>query len=134
MGDLNLCKIILEAKQAGVDAVKLQKRDNKILFTKDQYNKIYNSENSFGKTYGSIEIIWNLTKVSFLISKISPKLGMVFATPFDIPSAIFFNDKVNIPLFKISSSDIENKPLIDTVLSFDKPFIVSTGFLIETFK
>ena len=47
---------------------------------------------------------------------------------FDIPSAIFLNDKVNIPLFKISSSDIENKPLIDTVLSFDKPFIVSTGF------
>ena len=29
---------------------------------------------------------------------------------------------------KYPPSDIENKPLIDTVLSFDKPFIVSTGF------
>ena len=131
MGDLNLCKkIILEAKQAGVDAVKLQKRDNKILFTKDQYNKIYNSENSFGKTYGEHRDNLEFNKSQFLnLKNFTEKLGMVFfATPFDIPSAIFLNDKVNIPLFKISSSDIENKPLIDTVLSFDKPFIVSTGF------
>ena len=35
---------------------------------------------------------------------------------------------MDIPLFKISSSDVENKPLIDTVLNFKKPIIVSTGF------
>ena len=76
-------KIILEAKQAGVDAVKLQKRDNKILFTKDQYNKIYNSENSFGKTYGEHRDNLEFNKSQFLNLKISPKsLGWFFCNTF----------------------------------------------------
>src|SRR6185295_16539311 len=40
------------AKMAGVQAVKLQKRDNKSLYTKAAYDKPYENENSFGKTYG----------------------------------------------------------------------------------
>ena len=130
-GDLGLCKkIIKEANEAGVDAVKLQKRNNKILFTKSQYEKIYNSENSFGKTYGEHREKLEFNKSQFLeIKKFTEGLGMIFfATPFDIPSAHFLNDDVDIPLFKISSSDVENKPLIDTVLNFKKPIIVSTGF------
>ena len=44
--------LIRAAKMAGVQAVKLQKRDNKTLFTKAAYDKPYENENSFGKTYG----------------------------------------------------------------------------------
>src|SRR5438128_1469836 len=40
------------AKMSGVQAVKLQKRDNKSLFTKAAYDKPYENENSFGRTYG----------------------------------------------------------------------------------
>ena len=41
------------AKQCGVDAVKLQKRDNRRLFTRALYDSPYDNENSFGPTYGA---------------------------------------------------------------------------------
>ena len=37
---------------AGADAVKLQKRDNRTLYTRAAYDKPYDNENSFGATYG----------------------------------------------------------------------------------
>jgi hypothetical protein len=41
-----------EAKLAGANAVKLQKRDNRGLFTRAAFDKPYDNENSFGSTYG----------------------------------------------------------------------------------
>ena len=53
-GDLNTArKLFLAAKEAGVNAVKLQKRDNKSLFTRAMYDRPYDNENSFGPTYGA---------------------------------------------------------------------------------
>ena len=52
-GDLNLCKLMFKkAADAGCDCVKLQKRNNKSLFTEFEFNKTYNSSHSFGETYG----------------------------------------------------------------------------------
>ena len=52
-GDLQKAKEMFHAaKECGVDAVKLQKRDNKSLLTKAAYDKPYDNENSFGATYG----------------------------------------------------------------------------------
>ena len=52
-GNLKLAlKMIAAAAASGVNAVKLQKRNNKILYTKKFFNTIYNSENSYGRTYG----------------------------------------------------------------------------------
>jgi len=47
------------------------------------------------------------------------------STPFDFESAIFLNDLMSV--FKISSSDITNKPFIDHICKFGKPIILSTG-------
>src|SRR5690606_17298163 len=53
-GDLQKAKDLFKAaKECGVDAVKLQKRDNKSLLTKAAYDKPYENENSFGATYGA---------------------------------------------------------------------------------
>ena len=41
-----------EARRCGASAVKLQKRDNRSLYTADFFNKPYENENSFGPTYG----------------------------------------------------------------------------------
>ena len=41
-----------EAKACGVSAVKLQKRDNRSLFTQAAFDRPYENENSFGATYG----------------------------------------------------------------------------------
>ena len=52
-GDLQKAKEMFKAaKDCGVNAVKLQKRDNKSLLTRAAYNKPYENENSFGATYG----------------------------------------------------------------------------------
>ena len=40
------------AKECGADAVKLQKRDNRRLYTRAGYDKPYENENSYGATYG----------------------------------------------------------------------------------
>ena len=37
----------------GADAIKFQTRDNKTLFSKSAYEKNYDSENAFAKTYGA---------------------------------------------------------------------------------
>ena len=47
------------------------------------------------------------------------------STPFDIESADFLNEIMNY--FKISSSDITNKPFIQHISKFNKPIILSTG-------
>ena len=46
-------ELIRAAKDAGVDAVKLQKRDNRRLYTRTLYESAYDNENSFGLTYGA---------------------------------------------------------------------------------
>ena len=54
MGQLNLAKLMInQAKLAGADYVKFQKRDNKTLLSDKQYRgKHPVPHNSFGKTYG----------------------------------------------------------------------------------
>ena len=47
------------------------------------------------------------------------------STPFDFESAKFLNDLMDV--FKISSSDITNKPFIELIADFQKPIILSTG-------
>src|SRR3989337_1559622 len=53
-GDLSKAKEMFHvAKECGVDAVKLQKRDNRALYTRAMFDKPYDNENSFGDTYGA---------------------------------------------------------------------------------
>ena len=47
------------------------------------------------------------------------------STPFDVESASFLNEMMDV--FKISSSDITNKPFIEYMCSFGKPILLSTG-------
>ena len=52
-GDIKLAKKYVNIfSKAGADIIKFQSRHNRNLFDMQAYNQIYNSENSFGKTYG----------------------------------------------------------------------------------
>src|SRR5262249_55755761 len=46
-------ELIHSAKHCGVDAVKFQKRENRVLFARAFYDSPYDNENSFGPTYGA---------------------------------------------------------------------------------
>src|SRR5256885_3172996 len=52
-GDIEQAKRLIEsAKECGVNAVKLQKRFNRKLYTREFYDQPYDNELSFGRTYG----------------------------------------------------------------------------------
>src|SRR5713101_4678012 len=52
-GDLEKAKqLIAAAKDCGANAVKLQKRANRTLYTREFYEQPYENELSFGRTYG----------------------------------------------------------------------------------
>ena len=52
-GSVEQCKKMFRiAKECGAHAVKLQKRNNKAIFTEAAYNQVYDNRNSYGDTYG----------------------------------------------------------------------------------
>jgi sialic acid synthase len=121
-------KLFLAAKTAGANAVKLQKRDNKSLYTKKFYNQIYDNPNSYGETYGKhrevLEFDFDQYKELQNYAK-SIKIDF-FATPFDINSVNFLK-KLNMPAYKLASADLTNSPLQEAVAKLSKPIFLSTG-------
>jgi len=128
-GELAKARELFEAaKMAGVDAVKLQKRDNRSLFTRAFYDKPYENENSYGKTYGEHREFLEFGKAEYQeLQTLARELELdFFATAFDQPSADFLQE-LDIPLYKIASADLNNTPLLKHVAGFGKPMIISTG-------
>jgi sialic acid synthase len=121
-------ELFLLAHQAGVDAVKLQKRDNRRLFTRELFDSPYDNENSFGATYGEHREALELDKGAYIeLQACARELGLVFfATAFDEASADLL-EELDLPAYKIASGDLCNTPLLRHVASFGKPLIVSTG-------
>ena len=121
-------ELFVLAKQAGVDAVKLQKRDNRRLFTRELYESPYDNENSFGATYGEHREALELDRAAYAeLQACARELGLVFfATAFDEASADLL-EELDLPAYKIASGDLRNAPLLRHVASFGKPLIVSTG-------
>lgn len=121
-------KLFEHAKRCGADAVKLQKRDNVSLYTKEFYNSPYINPNSYGPTYGKHrEYLEFGFKEYKKLKKFAKKLGIIFfATPFDFQS-IKFLKKLNMPLYKIASGDLTNIPLQIEIAKTKKPIILSTG-------
>lgn len=116
------------AKECGANAVKLQKRDNKSLYTKAMYDSVYDNENSFGPTYGEHREALEFGREQYLeLQCLAKELGItLFATAFDFKSADFLAE-LDMPAYKIASADVKNTPLLKHVAKIGKPMIVSTG-------
>ena len=134
-------KLIKTAKINGADAVKLQTYTPDTMTIKSN-KKYFKIKNGLWKGYG----LWDLYnkahtplswhKELFLYAK---KLGItIFSTPFD-ETAVTFLEKLNCPIYKISSFEMTDLPLIKRVALTKKPMIISTGLsslkeIEETFK
>lgn len=128
-GDVNKAKELFKAAaECGVDAVKLQKRDNRSLYTKDLYNTPYINDNSFGDTYGEHREALEFDRAEYQeLQEYAKSLGVsMFATAFDIASADFLAD-LDMPAYKIASGDLKNVPLLRHVAKIGKPMVLSTG-------
>ena len=128
-GDVDKAKeMFRQAKDCGAKAVKLQKRDNRSLFTSQMYDKPYDNENSFGATYGAHREALEFGRDEYVeLQSYAREIGItMFATAFDMKSADFLAE-LEMPAYKIASGDLKSIPLLRHVASFGKPMIVSTG-------
>jgi N-acetylneuraminate synthase/sialic acid synthase len=129
-GSLEKCKEMFRvAKETcGAHAVKLQKRDNRSLFTRAMYESQYNSENAFADTYGEHREHLEFGRDEYVeLIAYAKEVGITFfSTAFDIPSADFLAE-LDMPAYKLASGDLTNTPLLKHVASLGKPMFVSTG-------
>jgi N-acetylneuraminate synthase/sialic acid synthase len=128
-GDVEKAKALIHAaRECGVDAVKFQKRDNRVLFTRAFYDSPYDNENSFGATYGEHREALELPRSDwFELSQYAREEGVAFvAAAFDEPSADFLAE-LGVDAFKFASGDLLNVPFLRYVAAFGKPMFLSTG-------
>jgi sialic acid synthase len=128
-GDLEKAKaLVRSARECGADAVKLQKRDNRRLYTRVLYETPYDNEHSFGRTYGEHREALELSAADWLgLREYSREEGItLFGTVFDERSADFLGE-LGTPAFKIASGDLTNTPLLRHVAGFGQPIFLSTG-------
>ena len=112
----------------GANAVKFQMRSNKSLFHESIYSMKYESDNSFGDTYGKHREFLELTFEDFKkLFKCCKKNKVDFiVTPFDLESL----EKcivLKVDVLKIASFDLGNLPLINDFSKSKIPIILSTG-------
>ncbi len=129
-GKLDLAKKLIDiAVEAGADAVKFQTfhAENVVTRTADkaEYQKILtSSDESQFLMIKNLELPDN----QFLeLLKYANLKGIIFfSTPFDEESVDLL-DRIGVPLFKISSGEITNFPLMKKIAGKGKPIILSTG-------
>lgn len=128
-GSVKTCMDLFKtAKEAGAHAVKLQKRNNRKLYTKAMFDKPYDNENSYGATYGAHREALEFGEAEYRdLQQFCRDINVdFFATAFDFDSADFLH-ALDVPAFKIASGDLRNTPLLRHVARFGKPMILSTG-------
>ena len=133
-GSMQIAKrLIEEACEGGADAIKFQTYKANTIASKNSpayWDTTKEPISSQYELFCKHDKFWK--KEMDELKSHCDKVGIEFlSTPFDIESAKFLNDLMDV--FKISSSDITNKPFIEFICNFKKPIILSTGasFLYE---
>jgi len=128
-GDFLLAQRMVEAAaKAGASAVKLQKRDNRALFTQAAYNEPYDSPHAFGPTYGAHREALEFTiDQHHQLLKLAHRHDIAYiCTAFDLPSLDGLLS-IGVDAIKIASGDMLTYPLIEAAFRAQVPVIISTG-------
>lgn len=127
-GSIEIAKrLINEAANAGANAIKFQTYKASTLASKDSpayWDLTKEPTKSQFDLFSKHDKFWK--KEMEELKKYCDEVDLEFmSTPFDMESAKFLNDLMDV--YKISSSDITNKPFIEYICGFNKPIILSTG-------
>jgi sialic acid synthase SpsE len=127
-GSMELAKrLIDEAVEGGANAIKFQTYKAETIASKDSPSYWDLSKEPTDSQYQLFKKYDRFWKNEFeALKRHCDQVGIEFiSTPFDVESARFLNDLMDV--FKISSSDLNNKPFIEILCSYSKPIILSTG-------
>ena len=123
-------KLIYAAKEAGVDAVKVQTytADTMTLKSDKEFFKIKEGTPWSGRTlydlYQEASMPWEWQPK---LKTIANELGLdFFSTSFDI-SSLDFLENMNVPVHKVASFELVDIPLIKAIAQTKKPLFISTG-------
>jgi N,N'-diacetyllegionaminate synthase len=129
-GSLKLAKKLVDAaKNTGCDAVKFQsykpasRISSKVKAVK-YAETVIGLEETLNDMFDRLAMPFEEQEELFAYAK-KQKIE-IFSTPFDLESVDFL-EKMNVNLYKISSMDLVNLPLIKYVAKTGKPMILSTG-------
>ena len=111
-----------------VDAVKLTKRDLDHELSDSQRNVVYDTEHSFGRTYGEHREALELTNEEhYDVYQYAKDVGLDFVETLCAPSCLSMLDLFVPDYLKVASRDLTNLPLLDAMAATKIPIIISTG-------
>lgn len=128
-GDINIAKRLIDkAYEAGADAIKFQTFKAENLVTenapKAEYQKDTTGDGNQLEMLKSLELS---IKDHIELKKYCEEKGIIFiSTPFDFESVDLL-EEIDVSLYKVSSGDLTNLPLLKYISSKNKPIILSTG-------
>lgn len=119
--------MIREAKKAGADAVKFQTYKAENLVMVDSPGSWDRKDIPIETQYELFQLYDKFGDSEYReLAKYAEETGIEFmSTPFDLESVDYLNPYMNI--YKISSSDISNIPLMTQIAKKNKPIVLSTG-------
>ncbi|MBQ9277755.1 MAG: N-acetylneuraminate synthase family protein [Lachnospiraceae bacterium] len=120
-------KMMFEAKNAGADCVKFQTYKAGKLAMKDSPGSWDRNDIAVETQYELFTLYDKFNASDYEeLYEYSKEIGIDFmSTPFDEDSSDYLNDYMEV--YKISSSDISNYPLITNIAKKNKPIIMSVG-------
>ncbi len=120
-------RLIEEAREGGADAIKFQTYKAGKIASKHSPAYWDTNKEPTGSQFELFQKYDQFGEDEFrAIKEHCDKVGIEFlSTPFDVDSAAYLNGMMGV--FKISSSDITNKPFIQDMAKYGKPILLSTG-------
>ena len=139
-GSVDIAKLIVELvarpvkeEVFGIDlkpmnAVKMTKRDLSEELTTSQMNRIYDTPNSFGRTYGEHRAFLELSdEEHFEVYKYAKSLGLDFVETLSAIGCLSLLKLFTPDYLKVASRDLTNLPLLERLAETKIPIILSTG-------
>lgn len=128
-GRLDWAEALIDAAAwAGVDAVKLVKRELTSELARAAWQRPYANPHSFGSTYGEHRSALELSPADHRrLARRAQRHGLLyFSTVGDWPS-LQLMQQLQVPCFKVASRDVGNLPLLEQLAETGKPVLLSSG-------
>ncbi len=111
-----------------IDAVKLTKRDLNEELSASQMNRIYDTPNSFGRTYGEHRAFLELSDAEhYEVYKYAKSKGLDFVETLCAKGCLSLLKLFTPDYLKVASRDLTNLPLLEAMAETKIPIILSTG-------